>query len=71
MNRKIGFSTISFIVIGLICFVVYAIINKIDILSKLLSGEAFFIYLVLMIVGVLIGTEIWKMKVLGDDDDED
>ena len=71
MNRKIGFSTIVFVVIGLICFVVYAIINKIDILSKLLSGEAFFIYLVLIIVGVLIGTEIWKMKVLGDDDDED
>lgn len=70
MNKKIK-NTIIFASIGIICFIIYALVNKINILSFLISGEALFIYLVLVIAVALIGTAIWKKKILGDDDDDE
>lgn len=71
MSKKQIIGTIVFLSLGLDCFLVYAFINKIDIISALTSGQAFFIYLAIIIVSLIVGTELWKRKVLGDDDDED
>lgn len=66
----IGLSTFLLLIFGLLCFILYAYINKLDILSKLVSGEAFFIYLVILIVSLMVGTELWKQKILGEDEED-
>jgi hypothetical protein len=68
---SISIGTLSFIGVGVVLFIIYAYINNLDIFKLLVSGQAFFIYMVILIVGLLIATEIWKRKILGDDDDDE
>lgn len=68
---SISVSTFITIVIIFICFLIYAWINDYQLFEKLFSGEAFFIYIIILIVALLVGTEIWKRKILGDENNND
>ena len=75
MNNKnkynISLGTFVMIIILIILVIIIAYIKKWDILGKLTSPQAFLGYMLFFIGGLLLVTEMWKAKVMGDDNDED
>ena len=76
MNKKkklfeFSLGTFVFVLILIACVVFIAYIQKWDILGKLTSPQAFLGYMLIFIIGLLVITETWKAKVMGEDEDED
>lgn len=78
MNNKkknkiynISLGTFVMVLILIACVVFIAYIQKWDILGKLTSPQAFLGYMLIFIIGLLVITETWKAKVMGEDEDED
>ena len=73
-NQKrfnISLGTLIMLVILVICLIIIAYIEQWDILGKLTSPQAFLFYMLFFLGGLLFVTEMWKAKIMGENNDED
>lgn len=54
-----GIGTAIFLVVGVICFLIGAFLSGWDVFGWLTSGDALFVYALIVILALICGTLIW------------